>query len=176
MSKKRAQDLEGMVFGKLTVIRFVKTGSLGKSKFKRSWWLCKCECGNEITMCRKELQESPHNRSCGCLLLAGRGPLAGQRPIEEAYKYAYNRLMNLCKWNGECLEWQGYCNLAGTPATSFLDKVISVRRLLWIIKYGEPESMITYSCGNPKCVNINHCIEVKNNAIHRRKKRNYKKH
>ena len=55
-----ALDLTGQVFGKLTAIQ------RAKSKNGKTYWLCKCECGNE-----KEIQTSHLRsgliRSCGCL-------------------------------------------------------------------------------------------------------------
>lgn len=49
-------DLIGKKFGKLTVIK----------KSSVSSWLCRCDCGNEITVCTSKLT-SKHTRSCGCL-------------------------------------------------------------------------------------------------------------
>lgn len=56
----KALDLTGQKFGKLTAI------SKAKSKSGKTYWLCKCECGN-----LKEIQTSHlvnHSiQSCGCL-------------------------------------------------------------------------------------------------------------
>ena len=54
-------DLTGDKYGKLTVIR--RNGHLrGKTA-----WLCKCDCGNEITVDSNSLRTG-NTRSCGCLV------------------------------------------------------------------------------------------------------------
>ena len=50
-------DLTGQRFGRLVVI--------GRSEEKRSYWNCKCECGNEIIV-RGDSLRSGHTKSCGC--------------------------------------------------------------------------------------------------------------
>ena len=50
------ENLIGRQFGKLTVIKPVL----------RSSWVCRCDCGNYITVCTAYLT-SEHTRSCGCL-------------------------------------------------------------------------------------------------------------
>lgn len=49
-------DFSGKRFGKLVVVRKAPKG--------RSWWECKCDCGNEITLPAYRLFEY---KSCGCL-------------------------------------------------------------------------------------------------------------
>lgn len=67
MSKVKHNDIKGIKFGKLLVIK-----SVGKNKHRQSLWMCYCDCDeNETT--RKEvivLQASLFNgktKSCGCL-------------------------------------------------------------------------------------------------------------
>lgn len=50
------QSLIGKKFGNLTVIKQISASS----------WLCRCKCGNEVTVCTSKLL-SRHTRSCGCL-------------------------------------------------------------------------------------------------------------
>lgn len=56
---KRKLDLTGEIFGNLQVKK-----DMGKNKFGQSLWLCKCACGNEITvpLCRLR---SANLKSCG---------------------------------------------------------------------------------------------------------------
>lgn len=56
----RSVDLEGMRFGRLSVIG--KT----RSKSGRVAWLCKCDCGNESAPLTTDLT-SGRTQSCGCL-------------------------------------------------------------------------------------------------------------
>lgn len=59
--KGEYQDLTGMRFNRLTVIKLLERTS------KRKYiWLCKCDCGNEIKVSSEHLK-SNHTRSCGCL-------------------------------------------------------------------------------------------------------------
>lgn len=48
-------DFTGQRFGKLTVIRKADKG--------RSWWVCKCDCGNVVTLVANKMVTY---KSCGC--------------------------------------------------------------------------------------------------------------
>ena len=64
------EDLTNKVFGKLTVIAFDKETTKQKhdeGKQKRSYWLCRCECGNYCSVNISDLK-SGHTTSCGCKL------------------------------------------------------------------------------------------------------------
>ena len=54
-------DLTGKRFGRLTVVE--KTVATNKSTNAR--WLCKCDCGNEITVLGTTLRRG-ESKSCGC--------------------------------------------------------------------------------------------------------------
>lgn len=56
------RDLAGTVAGKLTVIRFHHTIN------HQSYWLCLCECGNEIVVLGINLRR--YTNSCGCKRVA----------------------------------------------------------------------------------------------------------
>lgn len=57
-------DLRGQKFGKLVVVEQGK--AIGRNNGKQiSTWLCKCECGNMITV-RGAYLKSGHTVSCGC--------------------------------------------------------------------------------------------------------------
>lgn len=56
-----AIDLTGQKFGKLKVIR-----RNGMNERRKALWLCKCDCGNEITA-EGCLLRNGHIKSCGCL-------------------------------------------------------------------------------------------------------------
>lgn len=53
-------DLRGQPFGKLTVLR-----ENGRDKRNKILWLCRCECGNEVTVSGGNLR-SENTKSCGC--------------------------------------------------------------------------------------------------------------
>lgn len=56
-------DLTGQRFGRLTVINKV----LSHGNSKSIYWLCECDCGNEIEA-RGSALVSGHTKSCGCYL------------------------------------------------------------------------------------------------------------
>ena len=56
------EDLCGKKFGRLTVISF------SHNKDWSNFWLCECDCGNEIIVKRSTLTRKKNaTRSCGCL-------------------------------------------------------------------------------------------------------------
>jgi len=61
MKGKGKMDIIGKRFGRLTVIAF--DGIRGR---RASYWLCRCDCGNEKVITRSSLI-SGNTRSCGCL-------------------------------------------------------------------------------------------------------------
>ena len=65
----KIKDLTNMKFGRLTVIKrdFKKEKEIELSgKRKRTYWVCKCECGNITTVETSKLT-SNHTQSCGCI-------------------------------------------------------------------------------------------------------------
>lgn len=52
-------DLTGNRYGRLTVLRYYKT------ERKRVYWLCRCDCGNEIAVYAASLKDG-RTKSCGC--------------------------------------------------------------------------------------------------------------
>ena len=61
----RTVDLEGQVFGKLTVVEFAGYKKT-KNGSKKALWLCKCVCGNGIIVAAINLKRKS-TKSCGCL-------------------------------------------------------------------------------------------------------------
>lgn len=53
-------DLTGRRFGRLTVLQRAETIK------KRTMWLCRCDCGNEVAVEANNLKIG-HTQSCGCL-------------------------------------------------------------------------------------------------------------
>lgn len=51
----------GERFGRLTVLKWA-----GRNKHNQTTWLCRCDCGNEITVVAGNLRSS-NSQSCGCL-------------------------------------------------------------------------------------------------------------
>lgn len=61
------KQLAGVKFGRLTVVREGEFVRVGKEQKRKKTWLCKCECGNELTVRENGLLSS-NTKSCGCLL------------------------------------------------------------------------------------------------------------
>lgn len=55
------KDITGQTFGRLTVLRPSHKDARGEW-----YWLCKCECGNQITASGYKIR-SGNTKSCGCL-------------------------------------------------------------------------------------------------------------
>ncbi len=66
---KNLIDLTGQTFGKLTVLRKDNSG--------KTRWICKCECGNTVSVLSDSLQRG-RTTSCGCSRRTMRYDLTGQ--------------------------------------------------------------------------------------------------
>ena len=56
-----AENLKGIRFGKLTVIK-----RIGINAFRKAMWRCKCDCGKMTDVSSSDLK-SGNTKSCGCL-------------------------------------------------------------------------------------------------------------
>jgi len=62
-------DLTGRCFGRLTVLRLHPEPYVSPSgKTRGRQWICRCDCGNEVTVSQRSLTAKSHPAgSCGCL-------------------------------------------------------------------------------------------------------------
>ena len=58
------RDISGQRFGRLTAIRVYSKASA--HPYRKTKWLCRCDCGNEIVTALNNLQKGC-TKSCGCL-------------------------------------------------------------------------------------------------------------
>lgn len=153
--QKLIKDISGLTFGNLTVLNFSHYYKKPTCVNGRSYWNCKCICGNEVTVSRKKLLDSK-NSSCGCISRSNAGCYNIRTYCEEK-KHKINCIMNLSHWEKDCLIWDGYTQNK-TPKTSFLNKVHATKRLVWVFEHGEipQKKQIVNSCKNYKCINIKH--------------------
>lgn len=77
-------DITGKRFGRLTAIKKVKHAS----------WLCKCDCGNEVTLCYSQLGAV---KSCGCLRADAKKNFAKQAKKHGEYNTRLYRLYTSVK-------------------------------------------------------------------------------
>lgn len=98
-------DLTGQIFGRLQVIK-----RNGSSHDKRALWLCKCDCGNEVSVVGRSLLNSK-TRSCGCLhkqmLREKADDLSGKRfgrltVMEKADYYIFSSGEQKIRWKCVC--------------------------------------------------------------------------
>lgn len=82
------EDLIGRKVGKLTVIKFDKIVCKRDNKGKNrdiGYWLCKCDCGNEVSISRNKLVTNKV-KSCGCLIQESAEKRAKRQVIDLAGK------------------------------------------------------------------------------------------
>lgn len=58
--------LDGLTFGRLTVVQFMGTRTAGNKSKPRAYWLCKCDCGG-VKIARQNGLLKGDTSSCGCL-------------------------------------------------------------------------------------------------------------
>jgi hypothetical protein len=92
VSESRRPDLIGQHFGLLTVIRLVLEGS-------SSTWICRCDCGNEITVKSATNLRTGNTTSCGCSRSKAK-PWKRKR----AFEALYNRLKTIAGYRGTPVE------------------------------------------------------------------------
>jgi len=94
LNHKIIYDLTNQQFGKLTVIKQVKKPE-NKNK-TGSYWLCKCECGNEIITLGENLR-SGGSKSCGCLKSAGEYQIT-QLLLNNNIKFETQKTFKTCRF------------------------------------------------------------------------------
>lgn len=94
---ERVHDLQGRVFGRLTVTGRASNGAGGKTR-----WACVCSCGGASVVAGRDLSTG-HTRSCGCLrdeLTAVRATVHGharrgqKHPLYDTWKTLVQRCTN----------------------------------------------------------------------------------
>jgi hypothetical protein len=76
----RRKDLTGKRFGRLVVIKHDHTDK----DAKKSYWLCKCDCGKE-TIAQGAQLTNRHTKSCGCFRKDRCSKLSEKMPNSQAY-------------------------------------------------------------------------------------------
>lgn len=121
----KIRDLVGFKSGRLTVVAFagMRVGAKGK---RTTMWLCRCECGNEVSVSNGCLT-TMDTKSCGCLaaekirnLKLRHGDAAGRRALEYMiWKSMRKRCKNpsdpaFANYGGRgirvCERWDDYVN------------------------------------------------------------------
>lgn len=108
--KHNFQDLTGLKFCKLTVI------DLDKSKPNRPYWICRCDCGNVVSV-RADLLKNGNTKACGCIHNKHNQALQGKHSriysiYHDMKKRCYNHKNKSYRFYGGagitiCDEWMG---------------------------------------------------------------------
>lgn len=64
-TEKRRKSMAGQRFGRLLVVKYVKTVRVGSNKSFDAVWLCRCDCGQEREVRGRSLRDGS-TISCGC--------------------------------------------------------------------------------------------------------------
>lgn len=121
-------DLIGSKFGWLTVTHFShRIYKVPASRGTRLFWICRCECGNTVTVSATHLR-SGHTNSCGCFqkqrateakTVHGDCGRQGKHPIYETWRgmmdRCYRSSCESYKYYGAkgvrvCRRWRSYIN------------------------------------------------------------------
>lgn len=94
---RRITDQTDEVYGALTVVARADRpkGTVSKRYSKCSWWLCKCECGNEVVKPIDYMRNASHP-NCGCgagRLRPGRKPMVSREAHTQMLIYNGKRVM-----------------------------------------------------------------------------------
>lgn len=139
MSKK-VHDITGCRYGKLTVISFFGIKNRG------SYWICQCDCGNQIITSSHCLQQG-NTKSCGCTHIEKSSKLCKSRNYRHGYSkeplYAvWKTMRQRCnnpkqydyRWYGAkgitiCPEWNDYCIFREWAITHGYNQSLTIDRI-----------------------------------------------
>ena len=133
---KVKEDLTGLVFGRLTVLRQVEDYIIASGKHYAQW-LCECSCKahNQVIVSAANLK-SGHSTSCGCIVKE----LAAKRFVGNTYGQK-NRKGNANDLSGEFgVLWSSNTNEEVYFDLEYASKILE--HTWWIAKNGYPTATI----------------------------------
>lgn len=163
----RLLNLQGKVFGRLTVIERADTDKNG-----HALWLCKCSCGNEKVISSTNLKEGK-TKSCGCYsrertyIHGGHGTRlyriyqnilarTERRKTDRSFKYYGERGIKMCdEWRNSFKSFQEWSMANGYSDNLEIDRIdnnkgYSPDNCRWVDRYNQIKNrsvsrMITYN-------------------------------
>lgn len=127
-------DISGCKFGRLTVV------SLDKSTGRRSFWLCKCDCGKETIVMKDNLRNG-NTRSCGCIKTEN-PPRKTHGESKTKLHFVWNTMKARCKtksvrnynnYGGRgisvCKEWEDYINFRNWSINNGYEDGLTIERI-----------------------------------------------
>ena len=135
---RKLLDLTGQRFGMLVVIGFA-----GKSNNGHSKWLCKCDCGNEVTVSYEALKRGDY-KSCGCYRSERIGNMARKHEQHGTRLYGiWNGMKTRCS-NPNRRGFENYGGRGITVCDEWLNDFQSFYR--WAIANGYDETAPRGQC------------------------------
>lgn len=141
-----AENLIGARFGRLLVI-----GRSENTKQNKSAWLCKCDCGNEKIVSRRNLKGATN--SCGCLARELSSKRLKNRviPIDERIKERIKKQSTGCWIYTGLLDRNGYGLISVNGKTNYTHRYMYAKH-----KGGIGNKCVLHKCDTPACCNPEH--------------------
>ena len=124
----KLKDLTGKCFDKLLVLKRAESNS----KSGNAMWVCRCECGNIVTVIGSKLR-SGYTKSCGCLRISNVSQGHSKERIYRTWRGMHQRCYNpnddKYKWYGAkgisiCPEWHDFSTFrVWALANGYTDKL-----------------------------------------------------
>lgn len=122
-------DITGKIYGKLTVIKRVE------NRNKDLYWLCRCECGNEVIV-RGSYLKSGITKSCGCLCSKGEYIVAKWLKVHNTEFETHKRFSELVGVNNGQLSYDFYL-----PRYNFLVEIQGIQHEKSVDMFGGEERL-----------------------------------
>lgn len=145
----------GQRFGRLVVIA---EGSR-KSKSRDAFWVCKCDCGNEVTVNGRSLRRGA-SQSCGCLqkeLLSKRTRTHGHSRTSNSRPRLYRiwcAMKTRCT-NPNSKDWQNYGGRGITVCPEWMESFSAFYE--WSVQNGYSDSLTIDRADNDKGYSPDNC-------------------
>ena len=125
------EDIKNKKYGRLTAIKIT-----GRSNSGKILWICKCDCGNEITVAQSDFRNG-YTKSCGCLqresVKSRKKPYSHRERLYElwcgikqrcnnpnniSYKWYGGKGIKVCdEWNNDYLSFKKWASDSGYDET-----------------------------------------------------------
>jgi len=152
---KKAEDLTGQVFSRMTVIRMAERTRTNSGKIKPPYWHCVCECGVKKVVQGGHLKNGSV-RSCGCLMKEEHSARMSTHGRSSSPHYdTYRHMMDRCN-KPDHKSYPSYGGRGITVCTEWTDSVVSF--LDWCDKTKLVSTHTLERVDNDKGYSPNNCV------------------